>query len=66
MFSSDNVIKDNLVTDTTNTGTAGDGVGIYFNSTGNYYADNQASGNVTNYGGSLPAGGGDGGGNASF
>ncbi len=64
--SSDTVIENNLVTDTTNTGDAGDGVGIYFATTGAFYANNRASGNVTNYGGSLPVGGGDGGGNASF
>ncbi|MCP5009301.1 MAG: right-handed parallel beta-helix repeat-containing protein [Aestuariibacter sp.] len=62
----DTVIENNLVSDTFNTGDAGDGVGIYFNSSGCFYANNRATGNTTDYGGSLPAGGGDGGGNASF
>ena len=57
---SDNAIEENLVTDSS-------GFGIYFNSTGNFYANNRASGNSTaDYGGSLPTGAGDGGGNVSF
>ena len=56
---SDNAIVGNLVTDSP-------GHGIYFASSGNYYANNRASGNTTNYGGSVPTGAGDGGGNAQF
>ncbi len=59
-YSGDNVIENNLVTDCTT------GYGIYFNSIGCFYADNRASGNLTNYGGNVPVGGGDGGGNAQF
>jgi parallel beta-helix repeat protein len=40
--SDDNVIEENLVTDST-------GNGIYFSVSGNYYANNRASGNVTDY-----------------
>ena len=54
----DNVIENNTVLDST--------YGIYFNSTGCFYANNRASGNTTGYGGSLPSGDGDGGGNADF
>jgi len=54
-----NAVEENLVTGST--------FGIYFNSGGNFYANNRASGNTTNnYGGTLPSGGGDGGGNAEF
>ena len=56
---SDNAVEENLVTDC-------NGNGIYFNSAGNFYANNRASGNTTNYGGSVPTGAGDGGGNAQF
>ncbi len=59
VYGSDNAIEENLVTDCT-------GNGIYFKIAGNFYANNRASGNGTNYGGTLPSGGGDGGGNASF
>ena len=58
--SSDNTIENNLVTDSL------PGNGIYFSASGNFYANNRASGNTTNYAGSVPTGGGDGGGNASF
>lgn len=60
--SSDNSIEGNLVTDCT----SGAGHGIYFNSGGNFYTNNRASGNSINYGGTLPSGDGDGGGNAEF
>ena len=52
----DNAIEENLVTLST--------YGIYFDGTGNFYANNRASGNTTNYG--STAGNTDGGGNASF
>jgi len=58
IYGSDNAIEENLVTDSIN--------GIYFSFSGNFYANNRASGNTTNYAGTLPSGGGDGGGNASF
>jgi parallel beta-helix repeat protein len=53
---SDNAIEENLVTSSTN--------GIFFNSSGNFYANNRARGNTTNYngGGSQT----DGGGNVEF
>ena len=60
VFSSGNAIEENLVTDCV------PGNGIYFYVGGNFYANNRAAGNTTNYGGTLPSGGGDGGGNASF
>jgi len=63
VHSSDNAIEENLVTDCT---TGASGYGIFFATTGNFYANNRASGNSTNYGGSVPAGSGDGGGNAEF
>ena len=59
MALSDNAIEENLVTDSP-------GNSIYFSLVGNFYANNRASGNGTNYAGALPAGSGDGGGNASF
>jgi len=52
----DNAIEENLVTDSSN--------GIYFNVAGNFYANNRASGNTTDY--ANTAGQTDGGGNASF
>lgn len=55
---SDNAVTENLVI-------GSNGYGIYF-AGGNFYANNRASGNSTNYGGSVPTGGGDGGGNAQF
>jgi parallel beta-helix repeat protein len=57
---SDNAIEENLLTACTF------GNGIYFNQTGNFYANNRASGNNTDYAGSVPTGDGDGGGNVSF
>jgi parallel beta-helix repeat protein len=57
---SDNAIEENLVTGSSL------GNGIYFNQTGNFYANNRASGNGTNYAGNVPTGYGDGGGNVSF
>jgi len=56
-----NAIEENLVTNSE--------YGIYFNVSGNFYANNRASGNTTNYGGpGKPSSGssGDGGGNTSF
>jgi parallel beta-helix repeat protein len=53
-----NAIEDNLVTDCT----PGNGIGFF--GTGNFYANNRASGNGTNY--ANTAGNTDGGGNASF
>ena len=55
--SSDNILKDNHVTDSTN--------GIFFNDSGNYYRENTGSGNTTtfNLNGTTQT---DGGGNASF
>jgi len=52
----DNIIEENLVLNSTN--------GINFNTSGNFYANNRASGNTTNYVGA--AGQTDGGGNYSF
>ena len=43
VIGSDSTIENNLVTDCTN------GNGIYFNANGNFYGNNRASGNVTNY-----------------
>jgi parallel beta-helix repeat protein len=57
---SDNAIEENLVTDCSG------GNGINFGSTGNFYANNRASGNGTDYAGDVPTGDGDGGGNVSF
>ena len=57
-WGADHAIEENLVTGST--------YGIYFNSAGNFYANNRASGNTTNYGGNVPGGSGDGGGNASY
>ncbi len=54
----DNAIEENLMTKCTS------GNGIYFNSAGNFYANNRASGNVTDYN-DVP-GNIDGGGNVSF
>jgi len=54
-----NVIEENLVALCT-------GNGIYFNSSNNFYANNRATGNTTDYAGFLPTGSGDGGGNVSF
>jgi parallel beta-helix repeat protein len=56
---SGNVIEENLVTGSS-------GIGIHFESSSNFYANNRASGNTTGYGGNLPTGSGDGGGNVSF
>jgi parallel beta-helix repeat protein len=56
----DNSIEENLVTKCTT------GNGIYFSVTGNFYANNRASGNDPNYGGNVPTGSGDGGGNVEF
>ena len=56
--SSDNAIEENLVTDST-------GNGIYFLVTGNFYANNRASGNVYDYN-DVPGTNVDGGGNVSF
>jgi parallel beta-helix repeat protein len=57
-----NAIESNLVTGCTN------GSGIYFETSGNFYSNNRASGNKTNYSGpSKPTGApGDGGGNVGF
>ena len=52
---SGNSIEENLVTNSTN--------GIYFRASGNFYANNRASGNTTDFAGSVPTGDGDGGGN---
>jgi len=52
---SGNSIEENLVTNSTN--------GIYFRARGNFYANNRASGNTTDFAGSVPTGDGDGGGN---
>lgn len=57
---SDNAIEENLLTLCTL------GNGIYFEQTGNFYANNRASGNGTDYAGDVPTGDGDGGGNVSF
>ncbi|MHC4575493.1 MAG: right-handed parallel beta-helix repeat-containing protein [Planctomycetota bacterium] len=57
VFGSGNAIEENLVTDSTNNG-------IYFDSSGNFYANNRASGNVYDY--NDPGGNTDGGGNVSF
>ena len=55
----DNVVENNLV--------IGSDYGIYFSATGCFYANNRATDNTTaNYGGNVPAGAGDGGGNAEF
>jgi len=56
VYYDDNIIEDNLVTDSGN--------GIYFNSTGNFFANNRASGNTSDY--TNTAGNTDGGGNVSF
>ena len=53
---SDNVIEENLVTDSS--------YGIYFDSTGSFFANNRASGNITNY--ANTSGNMNGGGNISF
>jgi len=53
-----NIIEENLVTNSIN--------GIYFGVAGNFYANNRASDNTTNYAGTLPTGPGDGGGNVEF
>lgn len=58
VYSSGNVIEGNLVTDST--------IGIFFQSIGNFYTNNRASGNATSYSGSVPTGSGDGGGNVEF
>ena len=58
VWGGDSAIEENLVTD------CSQGNGIYFNLTGNFYANNRASGNGTNYAGT--AGNTDGGGNFSF
>lgn len=50
-----NSIEENLVTNSTN--------GIYFGASGNFYANNRASGNTTDFAGYVPTGDGDGGGN---
>ena len=55
---SDNALIENHVTDAIN--------GINFILGGNYYRENTAAGNTSNYAGVLPTGGGDGGGNAAF
>jgi parallel beta-helix repeat protein len=52
---SGNSIEENIVTNSTN--------GIYFQTIGNFYANNRASGNTTDYAGCVPTGDGDGGGN---
>ncbi len=54
---SDNAIEENLVTNST-------GNGIYFESGGNFYANNRASGNASNY--ANTAGNTNGGGNVEF
>ena len=54
----DPAVEENLVTGST--------TGIKFAFVGNFYANNRAADNTTNYGGSLPVGAGDGGGNVSF
>lgn len=56
VYNTDNIIEENLVTDSTN--------GIRFFTTGNFYANNRASGNTTNY--VNTAGQTSGGGNYSF
>jgi parallel beta-helix repeat protein len=55
-----NAIEENLVT------SCNPGNGIYFADSNNFYANNRARGNGTDYAGSLPTGAGDGGGNVSF
>lgn len=58
-YSSDTAVENNFVTASI--------YGIYFNTAGCFYANNRASANTTSaYGGSLPVGEGDGGGNADF
>ena len=57
--STDNAIEENLVTDSS-------GFGIRFFGSNNFYANNRASGNNIDYGGNVPTGSGDGGGNVSF
>jgi len=52
---SGNSIEENVVTNSTN--------GIYFITIGNFYANNRASGNTTDFAGCVPKGDGDGGGN---
>jgi hypothetical protein len=54
----DNVIDGNFVTMST--------VGIYFGQAGNFYANNRVADCGTAFGGSVPTGAGDGGGNKSF
>ena len=55
----DNAIVENLLTDSL--------YGVWFQFLGNFYANNRASGNTSaNYGGNLPVGSGDGGGNVGF
>ena len=58
VYSSDNAIEENLITD------CNPGNGIYFGFGGNFYANNRASGNGTNY--ANTAGQTNGGGNVSF
>jgi parallel beta-helix repeat protein len=53
-----NAIEENLTTACN--------VGIYFQTSGHFYANNRAFGNTLNYGGSVPTGSGDGGGNIQF
>jgi parallel beta-helix repeat protein len=55
---SSNVIEENLVTYC--------GIGIYFSDAQNVYANNRALNNLINYGGSVPSGSGDGGGNVEY
>ncbi len=57
---SGNVFEDNYVAN------CSDCYGIYFNRSENFYKNNRATGNGTNYGGLLPSGSGDGGGNIEF
>ncbi|MFC1605048.1 right-handed parallel beta-helix repeat-containing protein [Planctomycetota bacterium] len=53
-----NAIEENLVTDCS--------VGIFFSSAQNFYANNRVMNNSTNYGGSVPSGSKNGGGNIAF
>ena len=53
-----NAIEENLTTACN--------VGIYFQTSGHFYANNRAFGNTVNYGGLLPTGSGNGGGNIGF
>ncbi|MBN2378031.1 MAG: right-handed parallel beta-helix repeat-containing protein [Sedimentisphaerales bacterium] len=59
VFGAFNVVEENLSVSCS-------GKGFYFHQAGNFYANNRAANNGTDYDGILPVGSGDGGGNASF